>query len=94
MEDDHLDDNDNLALVGSGDSDGLPETAIAGLTILAEQVERLLRFCEDLMRENQALRERNGALQAERDTLHDRNEQSRARIEAMIVRLKDLEQTS
>ena len=94
MEDDHLYDNDNVALAGSSDSDGLPETAIAGLAILTEQVEQLLRFCEDLTRENQSLRERNGALQAERDALHDRNEQSRARIEAMIVRLKDLEQAS
>lgn len=92
MEDDDL--YENAAPVGLGDLDDPPETAIAGLAMLAERVDRLLRFHEDLERENQALRERNEALRVERDALHDRNEQSRARIEAMIVRLRDLEQTS
>ncbi|MFO1421451.1 MAG: TIGR02449 family protein [Candidatus Competibacteraceae bacterium] len=92
MEDDDL--YENAVPAGLGDLDDPPETAITGLAMLAERVDRLLRFHEDLERENQALRERNEALQVERDALHDRNEQSRARIEAMIVRLRDLEQTS
>jgi uncharacterized protein (TIGR02449 family) len=43
-----------------------------------------------LLRENQALREQQASLQIERDILRDKNEQSRARIDAMIVRLKGL----
>ena len=84
-------------LVEISSFDGLseaPETPETGLAILAERVERLARLGEYLARENQALREQLAELQAERDALFDKNEQSRARIEAMIVRLRSLEQTS
>lgn len=84
---------ENTALAETGDLDHIPETPIADLVMLAERVERLIRLCERLTDENRVLREQNGTLQAERDTLHEKNEQSRARIEAMIVRLKGLEQT-
>ena len=75
----------------SDDSSG---TVVTDLAILAERVERLVQLCEQLTQENQELHERMTALQTERDTLYDKNEQSRSRIEAMIVRLKGLEQTS
>lgn len=71
-----------------------PETAASGLAILAERVERLMGFCEQLLQENHSLDERNRTLQAECDQLREKNEQSRSRIEAMIVRLKNLEQAS
>ncbi len=74
--------------------DSVTETAASGLAILAERVEQLMRFCEQLSRENQVLREQRIELQAECDELREKNEQSRSRIEAMIVRLKSLEQAS
>jgi len=67
-------------------------TVVADLAILAERVEQLVQQCERSTRENQKLREQITVLQAERDALHDKNEQSRSRVEAMIVRLRDLEQ--
>ena len=75
----------------SDDSSG---TVVTDLAILAERVERLVQLCEQLTQENQELHEQMTVLQAERDLLYDKNEQSRSRIEAMIVRLRDLEQTS
>lgn len=72
--------------------DPIPETAVAGLMILSERVERLARLCARLAQENQTLREQQAALQAERDILREKNEQSRVRIDAMIVRLKGLGQ--
>jgi cell division protein ZapB len=69
-------------------------TVVTDLAILAERVERLVQLCEQLTQENQELRQQMTDLQTERDALHDKNEQSRSRIEAMIVRLRDLEQTS
>lgn len=98
MENDTFDKNDGLAEVSSFDdlpeileTPEIPET---GLAILAERVERLARLGEHLTRENQALREQLAELRAERDTLFESDQQSRARIEAMIVRLRSLEQTS
>jgi cell division protein ZapB len=57
-------------------------------------VDQLLALCGRLAQENQVLREQHDALVAERDTLRDKYEHARARIEAMIVRLKGLEQNS
>ncbi|HPF57880.1 MAG TPA: TIGR02449 family protein [Candidatus Competibacteraceae bacterium] len=76
------------------DSDDSSGTVVTDLAILAERVERLVQLCEQLTQENQELHEQMTVLQAERDLLYDKNEQSRSRIEAMIVRLRDLEQTS
>lgn len=44
-----------------------------------------------LKEENRALRQRQDALAAERATLMQKNEQVRARVEAMIGRLKAME---
>jgi cell division protein ZapB len=70
------------------------ETAATNLLILTRRLDQLLAGCERLAQDNQVLREQHDALQAERDTLHDKYEHARARIEAMIVRLKGLEQNS
>jgi uncharacterized protein (TIGR02449 family) len=95
MENDIFDQDDASAEASSFDElpDSL-ETPQTGLIILAERVERLARFSEYLTRENQALREQLAELRAERDALFESNAQSRARIEAMIVRLRSLEQIS
>jgi len=70
----------------------VPESAATGIAILAERIEQLAQLCERLLRKNRELREQALALQLERDTLQEKHEQARARIEAMIVRLRDLEQ--
>ena len=75
----------------------MPETVATvetSLIILAERVDQLIGWCESLRRDNQELREQTIALQTERDGLREKSEQLRARIDAMIVRLKDLGQTS
>ncbi len=98
MNNDAFDKDNGVAEVSSFDD--LPETLETaeipevGLAVLAERVERLARLSERLTRENRDLREQMAELRAERDALFERNEQSRARIEAMIVRLRSLEQTS
>lgn len=70
----------------------MPDTDVTGLALLTERVEQLAIWCEQLLRENQTLREQQATLQVERDILRDKNEQSRARIDAMIIRLKGLGQ--
>ncbi len=91
-------DNENFEETTSSfmaeDSDDSSGTVVTDLAILAERVERLVQLCEQLTQENQELHEQMTVLQTERDVLYDKNEQSRSRIEAMIVRLRDLEQTS
>ena len=64
-----------------------------------QELKRLERRLEDLIvtvnhikEENRALRQRQDTLTAERATLLQKNEQVRARVEAMIGRLKSMEQ--
>jgi len=59
---------------------------------LEQRVERLMTLCERLREENRVLLRSQESLNAERAALLDRNETARARIEAMIGRLKSLEQ--
>lgn len=84
--------NENIAPVEWVDFNSRSETAMTDLAILAERVERLVQHCEQLVGENRALCEQTSVLQAERDALREKSEQSRARIDAMVVRLRDLEQ--
>jgi len=63
------------------------------------ELKRLEKLLEDLImtvgqikEENRALRQRQETLTAERATLLQKNEQVRARVEAMIGRLKSMEQ--
>ncbi len=51
-----------------------------------------MTLCERLREENRVLLRSQESLNAERAALLDRNETARARIEAMIGRLKSLEQ--
>ncbi|HOB60995.1 MAG TPA: TIGR02449 family protein [Candidatus Competibacteraceae bacterium] len=70
----------------------LPEAAMTSLMRLSGRTEYLIGLCQRLTQENQVLREQNAILQAEREGLIQKYEQSRARVEAMIVRMKDLGQ--
>ncbi|MEE4378416.1 MAG: TIGR02449 family protein [Candidatus Competibacteraceae bacterium] len=60
------------------------------LTALEERLEQLIFVCDHLASENQALQTQHNELLTERDELMAQNEQGRARIEAMVSRLKGL----
>ncbi len=61
------------------------------LTRLARRLEELVATVDQLREENRALRQRHESLATERASLMQKNEQVRARVEAMIGRLKTLE---
>jgi len=65
------------------------------LTVVAEiaaRVDRLVELCRRLGEENRSLRHSQEQLAGERASLMAKNEQARTRVEAMISRLKSLEQ--
>jgi cell division protein ZapB len=64
------------------------------LARLERRVEELLVTVEALKDENRALRQRQESLTAERSAFAQRNDQVRARVEAMIGRLKTMEHTA
>ena len=61
---------------------------------LEKRLEELVMVCRQLQEENQSLRQRQDTLIAERASLLHKNEQVRGRVEAMIGRLKGMEQAS
>ena len=62
------------------------------LKTLEVRVDELIQLCNQLKNENQALREQRTSLVSERAQLLKKNELARSRIEAMIMRLKGMEQ--
>ena len=52
----------------------------------------LVEICNRLQTENKSLKEKQETLSHERASMVQKNEQVRARVEAMIVRLKSMEQ--
>jgi len=61
---------------------------------LEKRMDELVVICKKLQDENVSLRSRQDSLTAERASLLQKNEQVRGRVEAMITRLKAMEQTS
>jgi cell division protein ZapB len=61
---------------------------------LEKRLEELVLICKQLQEENRSLRQRQDTLMGERAHLLQRNEQVRGRVEAMITRLKAMEQAS
>jgi cell division protein ZapB len=61
---------------------------------LEKRLEELVTVCRHLQEENKSLRQRQDTLMAERASLLQKNEQVRGRVEAMIGRLKGMEQVS
>lgn len=59
---------------------------------LEHRVDELLALCERYREENRILRESQESLNADRASLLEKNEQARSKIEAMISRLKGMEQ--
>lgn len=69
-----------------------PETEVRDLIDqLSGRLDRLTVVCQRLREENRVLRASQEAWTTERATLLAKNEQARARVEAMIARLKQLE---
>ncbi len=61
---------------------------------LEKRVDALVQVCDKLQDENRSLKQRQDVLTHERANLLQKNEQVRARVEAMIGRLKAMEQGS
>jgi len=59
---------------------------------LEKRLDELVVICRQLQEENGSLKQRQDTLIEERATLLQKNEQVRARVEAMISRLKAMEQ--
>ena len=59
---------------------------------LEERLDDLVKICNRLQTENKSLKEKQETLSYERASMVQKNEQVRARVEAMIVRLKSMEQ--
>ena len=55
-----------------------------------EKLDRLRELCQQLKRDNKALREREGDLLGERSQLMKKNEMARQKVETMINRLQAL----
>jgi cell division protein ZapB len=58
---------------------------------ISGQLDRLLELCQRLTEENRSLRISQEQLSNERSNLLAKNEQARSRVEAMIARLRSLE---
>lgn len=61
---------------------------------LETKIDELIRICDQLNEENRSLKNKEAAWLSERSKLVENNEQARQKVEAMISRLKALEQTS
>ena len=65
---------------------------VAQLQAMASRIEALVERCQRLAEENRSLRNQHEQISGERSQLLAKNEQARTRVEAMIARLKSLEQ--
>jgi cell division protein ZapB len=59
---------------------------------LEKRLDELVVICKQLQEENGSLKQRQDTLIEDRATLLQKNEQVRGRVEAMISRLKAMEQ--
>jgi len=64
---------------------------LSDLAEIGSRVDRLIELVQRLAEENRSLRASQEQLNAERANLVAKNEQARSRVEAMIVRLRSLE---
>ena len=60
---------------------------------LEKRLDELVVICRQLQDENRSLKQRQDSLIEDRAQLLQKNEQVRGRVEAMISRLKAMEQT-
>jgi|TARA_B110000483_G_scaffold235275_1_gene306584 cell division protein ZapB len=72
--------------------DNINSTFERELKRLEKRVDALVSVCDQLQDENRSLKQRQDVLTTERAGLLQKNEQVRARVEAMVGRLKAMEQ--
>jgi cell division protein ZapB len=65
--------------------------ADAQLKELEKKIDELIALCQQLNRENQALKTDSAGWREERQGLIDKNELARNKVEAMIERLRAME---
>ncbi|MGH8091027.1 MAG: TIGR02449 family protein [Rudaea sp.] len=68
--------------------------ALNELHEVSGRIDRLLELCRRLAEENRSLRQSQDQLASERSNLLAKNEQARTRVEAMIARLRSLENSA
>ncbi|WP_346763766.1 TIGR02449 family protein [Wenzhouxiangella sp. XN24] len=78
----------------AGMDEGTAHAVDLELKRLERRLEELVAVCRQLKEENRSLRQRQDTLMVERASLMQKNEQVRTRVEAMIGRLKTMEQGS
>ena len=61
------------------------------LKILEGKIDELIALCGELNRENQALKADSANWHSERQSLVDKNELARTKLESMLERLKAME---
>ena len=66
-------------------------STLADLGEISQRLDRVLELCQRLGEENRSLRVSQEQLSTERANLLAKNEQARSRVEAMIARLRSLE---
>ena len=71
---------------------GREPDVLAQLRALTARIDALVDRTQKLADENRALRQQHEQISGERSQLLAKNEQARSRVEAMIARLKSLEQ--
>ena len=71
--------------------DAFSESTEQGFLILRQRLDALIALCQRLADDNRQLQAQCDTLQTERRSLIEQNEQARARIDAMIARLKGLD---
>ncbi|HBM83820.1 MAG TPA: TIGR02449 family protein [Halieaceae bacterium] len=62
------------------------------LQTLETRIDELIALCRDLNRENQRLKSENDGWRLERQDLISKNDLARNKVEAMIARLRSMEQ--
>jgi cell division protein ZapB len=76
------------------DQESINNIAEQELKKLEFRINELIHTCERLKEENRLLRERQGSLNDERLSLMKKNDMARAKVEAIVTRLRALEQTA
>ena len=62
------------------------------LKALEQKIDELIELCNDLNRENQMLKTDSADWHQERQNLIDKNELARTKVEAMIDRLRTMDE--
>ncbi|MFK8047372.1 MAG: TIGR02449 family protein [Halioglobus sp.] len=66
----------------------MPDTQ---LKMLESKIDELIALCSELNRENKSLKSDSASWHSERKSLVTKNELARAKLEAMLARLKAME---